>query len=254
MGVTAVAIAVGLLAALGTGGRAPAAGPTLRLWPVLARGVGLQWVPELLGVTEDTAFPAVLASSGCLVAFALANLRLHGVPVVLAGLVLNIAVIVANGGMPVRAAAVVDAGIVGPEEVGSVDRGSTRHLEGDDDVLVLLGDVLPVAPLREVVSIGDLVLAAGAGYVVFRLLRPSPGGRRTGRRAYRPDRRRDLSGPAGSDGGPLAGADPRAARPVVLAPGEVEEPARGTSPDAVPGPDAGPPPAPSGGRRPPERR
>jgi hypothetical protein len=86
--------------------------------------------------------------------------------------VLNIAVILPNGGMPVRTAAVVDAGIVESEEVARIDVGSRRHLERDDDVLVPLGDVIPLAPLREVVSVGDLVLAAGLGTVVFRLLRP----------------------------------------------------------------------------------
>ena len=36
----------------------------------------------------------------------------------------------------------------------------------------MLGDVLPVRPVHEVVSFGDLILALGLADVVFRLLRP----------------------------------------------------------------------------------
>ena len=185
VGAIAIAIALGVLAGLATGGR-PSLDhpPSLRLWPALLLGVVLQWVPELLGASESAAFPAVVGSSLSLAAFAVANLRLTGIPVVLVGLVLNMAVIFPNGGMPVRPSAVVRAGIVGPGQVVSVDFGSKRHLERDDDVLVLLGDVVPLAPLGEVLSLGDLVLAAGVANVVFRLLRPTTPV--TGPRAARP--------------------------------------------------------------------
>lgn len=184
MGVAAVAIGLGLLAGLVRGGRPSSVlTPTLRLLPALVVGFVLQWVPDLLAVEGLPAFVAVAGSSLCLVGFALANLRLPGMPLVLLGLVLNTAVIVANGGMPVRPAAVVDAGIVEPEEAATIDVGPKRHLEHDDDVLVLLGDVIPVSPLREVVSIGDLVLAAGLGTVVFRLLRPRTDAARSTTRA-----------------------------------------------------------------------
>ncbi len=94
-------------------------------------------------------------------------------PVVLLGLVLNVVVIGANGGMPVRASAIVDAGIASNRlEIAALDFGSKRHLEEEDDRLMILADVIPVAPLREVLSFGDLILAAGISNVVFRLLRP----------------------------------------------------------------------------------
>lgn len=185
MGAVVVAITLGVLAGLARGGR-PSLDhpPTLRLLPALVVGVALQWVPELLGATETAAFPAVACSYLSLAAFTVANLRLAGIPVVLVGLVLNIAVIFPNGGMPVRPAAVVQTGIVGSDEVALVDFGAKRHLERDDDVLVLLGDVVPVAPLREVLSVGDLVLAAGVGSVVFGLIRPATPA--VGPRAARP--------------------------------------------------------------------
>jgi hypothetical protein len=174
VGYTAIAIALGLVAGLVAGGRpADAARHTLRWWPALAVGAAAQWVPELLDVPDAAAFGAVVASYALLAAFAVANVRLVGMPVVLVGLALNLAVILQNGGMPVRAEAVVAAGIADrPEEVAALDFGSKRHLEDGDDRLTILGDVVPVPLLREVLSFGDLILAAGITDVVFRLLKP----------------------------------------------------------------------------------
>lgn len=174
MGVTAVALAVGLVAGLAAGGRpSNAASCTFHLWPALVVGVVLQGVPELLGLEGSAAYAAVACSYTALLAFAAANLRLTGMAVVLVGLALNTAAILPNGGMPVRGPALVQAGIVEPDDVGALDFGSKRHLERDDDVLVVLGDVVPVPPFREVLSIGDLLLSAGLAAVVFRLLRPA---------------------------------------------------------------------------------
>lgn len=188
VGYTAIALALGLLAGLLAGGRpSHAAGHPLRWWPALAAGAAVQWVPELLAVPEDAAFAAVVASYAALAAFAVANITMVGMPVVLVGLALNTAVIVANGGMPVRAEAVAAAGIADTrEEVAALDYGSKRHLERDDDRLTILGDVIPVPPLREVLSFGDLILAAGVADVVFRLLRPLRTPRWTGRAADTP--------------------------------------------------------------------
>ena len=173
MGATAIALALGIAAGLVAGGRpSEVATTTFRLWPALLAGLGLQAVPDLLGVGGAAAFVALACSYAALVTFALANLRIVGMPIVLAGLALNAAAILPNGGMPVRPGALVQAGIVAPEEVTLVDVGVKRHLERDDDVLVGLGDVIPVPPLREVLSVGDLVLSAGLAAIAFRLLRP----------------------------------------------------------------------------------
>jgi hypothetical protein len=156
-------------------------------WPAaLTLGVVLQWAPELLGSSEEAAFGLVAASYVALAAFALVNLRLVGMPIVVLGLALNGAVIAVNGGMPVRADAVTAAGLAeSVESVKSLDFGSKRHLEGQDDRMAILGDVIPVRPLGEVLSFGDLVLSAGVGNLLFRLLKPS----RRHRRA--PNLRRD---------------------------------------------------------------
>lgn len=171
---TAVAVAAGTLLGILLGGKpSNLAGRTINAWGLLAAGVALQWVPELTGMTEAGALPFVAGSYSTLVLFALANLHLVGMPVVLVGLALNIAVIAPNGGMPVRAEAMRAVGFDGdPEEV---DFGAKRHLEEPDDRLTVLGDIIPVEPLGEVLSFGDLILAAGMANLIFRLLRPRHG-------------------------------------------------------------------------------
>lgn len=174
MGFTAVAVVGGLVLGLLCGGRlSNLATATLR-WPVaLIAGIVLQWAPELLGSSEDGAFLLVGASYVSLGAFALANLRLVGMSVVVIGLALNALVIGVNGGMPVRSEAILAAGLARNDpEVQSLDFGSKRHLETADDELTILGDVLPVEPLGEVLSFGDLVLSAGIANLLFRLVRP----------------------------------------------------------------------------------
>ena len=174
MGATAIALALGIAAGLLAGGRPSDAGSTtFRLWPALVAGVLLQAGPDLLGVAGAAAFAALAGAYLALVVFALANLRIGGMPIVLAGLALNAAAVIPNGGMPVRPDALVRAGIVAQDEVARVDPGPKRHLERDGDVLVVLGDVIPVPPLREVLSVGDLLLSAGLAGVAFRLLRPA---------------------------------------------------------------------------------
>lgn len=169
MGLTAVALLAGGLLGLAAGGRPLALSATpLRWWGALAAGVALQ---VAAGRLDSAGTAAVAASYLCLVAFAVANRGLPAMPVVLVGLGLNAAVVLVNGGMPVRPAAVAAAGL-DPAHLEGADLGAKHHLEGPDDRLAFLGDVLAVRPLREVVSVGDVVLALGVGGVLFRLLRP----------------------------------------------------------------------------------
>jgi hypothetical protein len=139
---------------------------------VVAVGVAAQSAAELLDVSGSVGLGLVYVSYALLTAFALRNLRLVGMPVVLLGLVLNVAVIGVNGGMPVRAEALRAAGHLTDAEIAALDFGAKRHLEDGGDRLTILGDVIPVRPTREVLSFGDIVLAFGIADVLFRLLRP----------------------------------------------------------------------------------
>ena len=173
MSFTVVALLAGIVFGFVTGGRLRnvARRPLELIW-LLVVSVGLQVAAELLDAPDRAGLAMVLVSYVGLSAFAIANTRLVGMPVVLVGLLCNLAVIMVNGGMPVEEDALLASHAVTREELPSVDLGAKRHLATDDDVLRPLGDVVPVRPAREVLSFGDLIMAFGIADVVFRLLKP----------------------------------------------------------------------------------
>lgn len=178
MGFTVLAVVAGIALGLLFGGRfANLTGRTLRAWPLLPAGAVLQALPEVIDL--QVGFFLVVLSYLLLLAFAVANMHLVGMPVVLIGLALNITVMAANAGMPVRADAIVAAGIAEADEVASLDYGAKRHLEDDDTRLAWLGDIVPVPGIAEVLSFGDLVMMFGVADLVARLLRPVRRARRT---------------------------------------------------------------------------
>ena len=192
MRLAVLALVAGLVVALAAGGR-PGNIPAERLrWPALTLvAVALYWAPNLLGASSSAAVVLILCSYAALLAFALANLRLTGMTVVALGLGLNALVIAANDGMPVDPGAVVSTGLARPDELEAIELGAGRQWQEPDDRLAVLGDVVPVAVLDEVVSFGDLVLAAGLANVGFRLLRPA---RRRSSAPWRRQGRRPWSG------------------------------------------------------------
>ena len=192
MRLAVLALLAGLVVAVAAGGR-PGNIPAERLrWPALTLlAVALYWAPSLLGASPSAAVVLILFSYASLLAFALANLRLTGMAVVALGLGLNALVIVANDGMPVDPRAVVSTGLASPGELEAIELGAGRQWQEPDDRLAVLGDVVPVAVLDEVVSFGDLVLAAGLANVGFRLLRPA---RRRASASWRRQGRRPWSG------------------------------------------------------------
>ena len=157
MVVALMAAVVGVLAGYATGGRLRhMGGHPLPLWPLLLVGVVLQALAP-----NGVVLAAALL---CLLAWCLANVQLVGMAVVAVGLALNALVIVANGAMPVRPEALAKADV-------DADLGGTRRLQEPGDVLTFLGDVLPVRPLRVVLSFGDLIVAVGTADVVANLMR-----------------------------------------------------------------------------------
>jgi hypothetical protein len=113
-----------------------------------------------------------------------ANVGLPGVPLVAAGLFLNIVVIIANGAMPVSTTAAAMAGI----DAGAVHLTDDplREPLGDGTRLAVLADRIPVpAPgWAQVVSAGDVLAAAGIGLLLLAgSVPPAP---RRHRRAPRP--------------------------------------------------------------------
>jgi hypothetical protein len=165
----AVAIVAGIVIGLVRGGRFERlAEASFRLWPLLILGIVVQGAAAF---TADGAVPLILASYALLLAFTAVNLVHAGMGVVFVGIALNLVVIGVNGGMPVRAEAIVAAGIVEHEQIPSLEFGSKRHLETDDDRLTVLGDIIPVPVAEEVLSFGDLAMSVGVAAVLVNLLR-----------------------------------------------------------------------------------
>lgn len=109
----------------------------------------------------------LVASAACALLFCALNLRTAGVPLVALGLMLNAAVVARNGAMPVSIFGASRAGV----STLSIATGSDpRHtIAGVGSSWRSLGDVIPVPlPLApEVVSPGDVLVAAGLAEFVF---------------------------------------------------------------------------------------
>ena len=169
----AVAIAAGVVLGLARGGRlANLAETSFRLWPLLLSGLLVQ---ASAAFVEGAAVPLILVSYGFLLLFAAANFHHAGMGIVLVGIALILAVIAANGGMPVRADAIVAAGVVErPDQIAELDFDPKRHLETPDDRLTFLGDMIPVPLAKEVLSFGDVIMSVGVADVIVHLLRRRP--------------------------------------------------------------------------------
>jgi hypothetical protein len=131
-------------------------------WAGLA-GVALQFLP--FGGTAGHV--ALLASFALLLFVAAVNLRLPGFPLVIVGLCLNFLVIGVNQGMPVTREAIVSSGQA--ETLPSLVRGggTKHHLATEEDRLLFLGDVIGIpAPVRQAVSVGDILAFGGAMWLV----------------------------------------------------------------------------------------
>ena len=151
----------------------------LRWWGLAIAGLGLQFLPLPEGGTGNDLLvrTGVLALSYTfLLAFAIANVRLPGMPLIMLGLACNGLVIVANGGMPVSREALDDSGQSSVIRL-IVDEGADKHhLMSDGDVLTFLADVIPVpGPIHQVMSVGDAFVYVGLIWLTIAAMRaPTP--------------------------------------------------------------------------------
>lgn len=108
----------------------------------------------------------LVASAALVVVFLVRNRGIRGTGLVALGLCANALVVGVNGAMPVSPQAAARAGVGTQDLLVGAD---ARHEMADEDTRLLwLGDVIPVPlPLRpEVVSPGDVLVAAGLGQLV----------------------------------------------------------------------------------------
>ena len=146
-----------------------------RWWWLALVGVAMQFV--IVGGGLETTL--LLGSFLVLVVFVAANLRAPGFPLVLVGLLLNAAVITANQGMPVTRHALEASGQAGTLAELVTNGDGQKHLLADDDTpLLALGDVIALgAPIRQAISIGDILVHLGIGWFIVMAMRrrdPSP--------------------------------------------------------------------------------
>jgi hypothetical protein len=135
----------------------------IRLGPLALVGLLLQlWNPS-----GRWPFVILLLSFALLFAFTVTNRKITGFAVITAGLVLNVAVIALNGGMPVSRHALVASDQTDTLLPLLADGGAKHHLATDDDRLLFLADVIPIpSPIRQVISVGDLFTYGGVVIVV----------------------------------------------------------------------------------------
>jgi hypothetical protein len=166
-----------------------------RWWGLVILGLGIQFIPLPNGAsgTDLVIRTAVLALSySLLLTFALVNVRMPGMFLVVIGLACNMTVIVANGGMPASAQALIDSG---QEDVVAYVReqgADKHHLLTDDDRLTFLADVIAVPqPISQAVSVGDILVYAGLTWLVVATMRGwTPSARPAGSQPRRGKHRR----------------------------------------------------------------
>jgi hypothetical protein len=109
------------------------------------------------GLPEAIGRAVYVVSTGLVLVVVLANVRLAGVPIVIAGAAANLAAIVANGGsMPAAASALA--------AVGLGTGGNTNSVLLDHPNLGPLTDIFATPrwlPLANVFSVGDVLIALG---------------------------------------------------------------------------------------------
>ncbi|MGH2807124.1 MAG: DUF5317 domain-containing protein [Actinomycetota bacterium] len=133
----------------------------LLLAALVAQLVFDYWDPEWL--SEGGGLAVILITNAAVAVFLARNWNLPGMGLAAAGMVLNVVVIAANGAMPVSLRAAELAGLQGPPR----EPGLKHEILTDDTVLPFLADVIPLPVLERLISIGDVVLAAGIGWLVY---------------------------------------------------------------------------------------
>jgi hypothetical protein len=173
---TLVVLAVGLGYALG-GRLSGFEHLRINRWGLAIAGLAIQIVLQLFpavaiaGIAASITGPVLLAASyALLVVFLISNRWVPGMPLMRIGLLLNLLVVLLNGGMPVTAWAIEHVG--GDPAVLAQEARTKHHLQTDDDLLWWLGDVIPVpAPFNDVVSVGDVLLYGGMVYSIAEIMR-----------------------------------------------------------------------------------
>lgn len=136
--------------------------------PLLALAIGIGFATDQFDLPQ----PGWWAFAGLVAAliFTIRNLMIVGMAVIGVGIIANLVPIVLNGATPVRAEALVEAGMV---ETGDLDRvvvSGARAIADEETRLGWLGDTIPIAVADQVVSFGDLIMLIGVANTIANLM------------------------------------------------------------------------------------
>lgn len=149
---------------------------------------------EVLEATGAVTYGLLLTSQILVIVWVIGNWQLPGLVLVAIGLILNAVVMAANGAMPVSPEAIAVLGRDGSDLV----RG--KHILMDETTrLPWLADIWPVPPILAIISVGDVILAAGLIPITHYLMTYRPQAERR-RRATAPLTLPSDDGPAPASG------------------------------------------------------
>jgi uncharacterized protein DUF5317 len=160
---TALALGVALGGSLGRLAELRLRAPWLFLAAIGLQVVAFPVAGQPWRTHETLASILWVTSYGLLVAAAVLNRRITGIPVVAAGMLLNLVAILANRGtMPVTYAAMHDAG-----RTAAIQANSTALPDPSLPWLIDRWAAPDWVPLANVYSVGDVVIAVGAFVIVL---------------------------------------------------------------------------------------
>jgi hypothetical protein len=164
-----LAIIIGLVAGAARKGRLRSvAGTHIASLPLFVVAVAIGVIVDQVELPQPGwwALAGLVAS----LAFVMRNLMIVGMAVIGVGVIANLVPIALNGATPVRADALVEAGMITADEVDRVALSGPRELTDDATVAGWLGDTIPLALADQVVSFGDLIILVGVADVVANLM------------------------------------------------------------------------------------
>jgi hypothetical protein len=128
-----------------------------RWLPILVGSLVLRALAPLFGTLGLPAYAVALLGTSV---SAFANWRFAGAVLVAVGGMLNLLVVLLNGGMPVDLNAVASAGAQMPAD-------ALHRVLTPESQLAVLSDIIPIAMIRGVYSVGDVVIAIGGFLIPF---------------------------------------------------------------------------------------
>ena len=143
---------------------------TLKLWPVLVIALALRVIGTVVPSSPLELYLVSLLGVALVAAW---NWRVPGAVLLAFGTFLNLVVAVLNSGMPYDAAMVAVVAGQPPNDGLHVPLGPATRLE-------FLSDVIPVAPIRSVFSLGDFLVGLGGFLIPFMWLQPAAAATRGG--------------------------------------------------------------------------